>query len=102
MKITVDRGSVCAGDDMFTHEKTYELPDSADLRDLLKLLKADGFFASVAGNDVVWALTVHDTVFAYYTKSGTCVSRGDIWLSALGGSLRFAYYSSQSAWENSH
>ena len=101
MKITVDRASVCAGDDVFPHKKTYELPDNADLHGLLKVLKADGFFASVSGNDVVWELTVGNTVFAYFTKSGRCVSRGDIRLSALGhGALKFAYYTSPDAWES--
>lgn len=99
MKVTVDRASVCAGDDVFAHKKIYELPDGADCRDLLKVLKADGFFASVAGNDVVWALTVGDTVFAYFTKSGRCVWRGDIRLSALCGTLKFGYYTSPEAWE---
>ncbi|MDE7361198.1 MAG: hypothetical protein K2N38_04630 [Oscillospiraceae bacterium] len=103
MKITVDRDSVCAGDDIFPHKKTYELPDNADCRDLLAVLKADGFFASVSGNDVVWALTVGSTVFAYFTKSGRCVSRGGIRLSALGHStLKFTYYTSPDAWEKAH
>lgn len=102
MKVTVDRASVCAGDDVFPHRKTYELPDNADCRDLLKILKSDGFFASVSGNDVAWELNVGGTVFAYFTKSGRCVSRGDIRLSALGDSLRFAYYTSPDAWENAH
>lgn len=102
MRVTVDRASVCAGDDVFPHKKAYELPDGADLRDLLKVLKADGFFASVSGNDVVWELNASSTVFTYFTKSGRCVSRGDTRLSALGDSLRFAYYTSPDAWENIH
>lgn len=100
MKVTVDRASVCAGDDVFPHKKTYELPESADLHGLLKVLKADGFFASVSGNDVVWELTVGNTVFAYLTKSDRCVSRGDIRLSALGcGTLKFSYYTSPLEWK---
>lgn len=103
MKVTVDRASVCAGDDVFPHKKTYELPDSANLRGLLEVLKADGFFASVSGNDVVWELTAGDTVFAYFTKSGRCVSHGDIRLTALGhGTLKFNYYTSPDAWESTH
>lgn len=103
MKVTVDRASVCAGDSVFPHEKAYGLHDNADCRDLLKVLKADGFFASVAGNDVVWSLTVGDTVFAYFTKTGRCVSRGDIRLSALGsGTLKFGYFTSPEAWKNAH
>lgn len=103
MKVTVDRASVCAGDDVFPHKKTYELPEGADLRGLLKVLKADGFFASVSGNDVVWELTAGSTVFTYFTKSGRCVSRGDIRLSALcSGTLKFSYYTSPDAWENAH
>lgn len=99
MKITVDRSSVCMGDDMEPHEKTYELPDDADCHDLLKVLLTDSFFAYIRGNDVVWYLSVGDMYFAYLTKSGRCETRGDIRLSALGNSLRFHYGFSSEAWE---
>ncbi len=103
MKITVDRASVCMGDDMFSHERTYELPGNADCQDLLKTLRADSFFASVSGNNVVWVLTAGDSyVFAYYTKTERYVqylpekSLAEI---CAMGKPKFSYYTSPSAWK---
>lgn len=71
MKITVDRSSVCMGDDVSSHERTVVLDDRASCLDLFNMLRGSGFFANVSGNDVVWVLTAGSVcVLAYYTKTG--------------------------------
>ena len=35
MKIIVDRDSVCAGDDIYNHEMTFEVPESLTVAEIL-------------------------------------------------------------------
>lgn len=35
MKIIVDRNSVCAGDDIYNHEMTFEVPESLTVAEFL-------------------------------------------------------------------
>ena len=37
MKIIVDRDSVCAGDDVFNHEMTFEVPESLTVAEFFNL-----------------------------------------------------------------
>lgn len=103
MKITVDRSSVCMGDDAENHERTVELDGSADCLDLFNMLRGSGFFASVSGNNVVWVLTAGSVcVLAYYTRSGRVTKLIDKTRLAeiCGmGKLKFLYYSSPEQWE---
>lgn len=71
ISFTVDRSSVCMGDDMESHAVGYTMSDESDLAALFEQLKHDGFFPSIQGNNVVWVLTSgKNCVFAYFTKSG--------------------------------
>ena len=52
MKIIVDRNSVCAGDDVYNHEMTFEVPESLTVAEFFDLVESHGFLASIIGNDV--------------------------------------------------
>lgn len=103
MKITVDRSSVCMGDDADSHERTVVLDDRASCLDLFNMLWGSGFFASVSGNNVVWVLTAGSVcVLAYYTKSGRVtqlISKTSLAEVCGMGKLKFLYYSSPEQWE---
>ncbi|MDE7231383.1 MAG: hypothetical protein K2N56_12975 [Oscillospiraceae bacterium] len=103
MKITVDRDSVCMGDDVNSHVRTVVIDDGASCGDLLKMLRGSGFFANVSGNDVVWVLTAGSVcVLAYYTKTGRVLQLiSETRLSGICGlgKLNFKYYTSPEKWE---
>ena len=52
MKIIVDRNSVCAGDDIYNHEMTFEVPESLTVAEFFDLVESHGFLAAIVGNDV--------------------------------------------------
>ena len=56
MKIIVDRDSVCAGDDAFYHEMTFEVSESLTVAEFFDLVESHRFLASIIGNDVAWGL----------------------------------------------
>lgn len=47
MKIRVDRNSVCAGDDVFCHEMTFEVPENLTVAEFFHLVQSHGFLASI-------------------------------------------------------
>lgn len=70
------RDSVCMGDDISDNSRDIEFyDDSADVRVLIPTLKANGFFPSIAGNDVMWKIVnaFHEPILDYYTGSGGIV-----------------------------
>lgn len=71
MKITVNRDSVCLGDDCFDHAKEYELPEHATYQHLFRVLKADRYLPHIAGNNVVWVLSNErqPCIFSYFTRT---------------------------------
>lgn len=70
ISFTVDRTSVCMGDDMESHEVKCTVSDDADLAALFEKLKSVGFFPHIQGNNVVWVLTSgKNCVFSYFTKT---------------------------------
>ena len=56
MKIIVDRDSVCAGDDIYYHEMTFEVPESLTVAEFFDFVNSHGFLAFIQGNDVAWGL----------------------------------------------
>ena len=58
MKIIVDRNSVCAGDDVFCHEMTFEVPESLTVAEFVDFVEGHGFLASIQGNDVAWGFRI--------------------------------------------
>ena len=106
MTITINRDSVCAGDDVFDHRQTFELPENATAKELLRQLERSRYFPQIAGNNVVWVLTnkTHPfCIFSYFTKHRKPgQSLKEIRLSALddGSGLFFLkYYFSPAKWK---
>lgn len=70
ISFTVDRTSVCMGDDTESHKIECTVSEDADLAALFEKLKSVGFFPSIQGNNVVWVLTSgNNCVFSYFTKT---------------------------------
>lgn len=104
ISFTVDRSSVCMGDDVEIHDVGYTMNDEADLAYLLGQLKADGFFPNIHGNNVVWVLmSGGKRVFSYFTKtervfpelSGRKISD----ILPENNRLRFSYFTSPAGWK---
>ena len=71
MKIKVDRNSVCAGDDAYGYEKTFEVPESLTVAEFFNFVEGHRFLAEIVGNDVAWILqNCTGKIGAYYTKTG--------------------------------
>ena len=71
MKIIVDRNSVCAGDDVYNHEMTFEVPESLTVAEFFDLVEVHGFLAAIVGNDVAWGLQNRTgKIGEYFTKTG--------------------------------
>ncbi|MBQ6797485.1 MAG: hypothetical protein IJP10_05655 [Clostridia bacterium] len=106
IKITVERDSICMGDDCFApHGKTYILRDNAACIDLFKRLKKDKYFPSVSGNNAVWVMTNEsfDCIFSYFTATdkfsmGT-TEKNLKTICAKTKKLRFKFYSSPQKWK---
>jgi hypothetical protein len=54
--ISVDRDSVCMGDDMENHQMFIEIDENISLEELFRTVIVKGYIPHVHGNDVVWAL----------------------------------------------
>lgn len=71
MKIIVDRNSVCAGDDVYNNEMTFEVPESLTVAEFFDLVESHGFLAAIVGNDVAWGLQNRTgKIGEYFTKTG--------------------------------
>ncbi len=71
MKIIVDRDSVCAGDDTFNHEMTFEMPESLTVAEFFHFVESYRFLAAIQGNDVAWGLRNRTgKIGEYFTKTG--------------------------------
>ena len=71
MKIIVDRDSVCAGDDIYYHEMTFEVPESLTVAEFFDFVNSHGFLAFIQGNDVAWGLQNRaGKIGEYFTKTG--------------------------------
>ena len=109
MKIIVDRDSVCAGDDAFYHEMTFEVPESLTVAEFFDLVESHGFLAAIVGNDVAWGLQNRTgKIGEYFTKTGEVthpeVSIKDKMDEAGGDPHFFVRYYSNPEWarENSN
>lgn len=56
MDITINRQSVCLGDDMDSHTLQYPLEASSRFSAIFQDLIQSGYFPNIAGNNVVWTL----------------------------------------------
>ena len=108
MKIIVDRDSVCAGDDIYNHEMTFEVPESLTVAEFFNFVQNHGFLAAIQGNDVAWGLqNSTGKIGEYFTKTGEVthpeVSIKDKMDEAGGNPHFFVRYYSNPEWarENS-
>ena len=109
MKIIVDRDSVCAGDDIYYHEMTFEVPESLTVAEFFNFVNSHGFLAFIQGNDVAWGLQNRvGKIGEYFTKTGEVthpeVSIKDKMDEAGGDPHFFVRYYSNPEWarENSN
>lgn len=111
IQVTVERSSVCMGDDCLApHARTYTLDDNATYVDLFESVKKDNYFPSVSGNNVVWVLTDNSKdcftcIFSYFTKTDKFSGRlSEKYLKNIcndSKKLMFKYYSSPQRWKES-
>jgi len=65
--ITVERDSVCMGDNIDApHEYIFNMPEDATLNNLFEHLAKENYLASVAGKNHSWEATVNDKVIALF------------------------------------
>ena len=53
MDIIINRDSVCPGEDIESHERTYQMDNNSTYEDLFKVLMDDNYFPSISGNNAV-------------------------------------------------
>ena len=109
MIIIVDRNSVCAGDDVYGHEMTFEVPESLTVAEFFDFVEGHGFLASIQGNNVALGLRNRTgKIGEYFTKTGEVthpeVSIKDRMDEAGGDPHFFVRYYSNPEWarENSN
>jgi hypothetical protein len=61
IRVTVDRDSVCAGDDVVSHEATFSVTSSCNLLELLSAAWATCPLASIAGGQATWLIDVSNS-----------------------------------------
>ncbi|MBD5465017.1 MAG: hypothetical protein HDR22_04245 [Lachnospiraceae bacterium] len=76
MEITINRQSVCMGDDIEDHAITYTIDSSTRFSGIFQDLIKERYFPSIAGNDVVWTLVCgKDDLMSWKTKEDKLYSR---------------------------
>lgn len=109
MDIIINRDSVCLGDDIENHKKTYQMDHNSTYEDLYKVLTDDKYFPSISENNVVWVLTSkkHECIFSYFTRTHKMMPGlaekslyrlyyGD---GELADGFMFKYYTSPQKWK---
>lgn len=75
MNITINRQSVCAGDDVTDHTFTYEINSKTSYSELFMYLINRRYFPTVSGNDVVWVMCCDaEDLVAWKTKENKLYS----------------------------
>lgn len=55
--IILDRDSVCAGDDVYSHSAEFDMDSGATITDLLKKVRKIGFLALIQGGKATWVIS---------------------------------------------
>ena len=55
--IILDRDSVCAGDDVYSHNAEFDMDSGATITDLLKKVRKIGFLALIQGGKATWVIS---------------------------------------------
>ncbi len=76
MDITINRQSVCMGDDVDVHAITFAINQDSTFSSIFHKLIAQRYFPSIIGNDVVWVLNCgQDDLIAWKTKENKFYTR---------------------------
>ena len=76
MDITVNRHSVCMGDDVENHSIIYTVNRDSTFSSIFRDLISQKYFPNIYGNDVVWVLNCnHDDLATWKTKSNKLYTR---------------------------
>ena len=108
MKISVDRQSICIGDDMESHKKLHEMSDTITFLELFNTLIEDNYFPYTGKNNIVWVLRFNGkNIIAWKTKKNNFYEYNKICeLISKNGKripeVTFIYYSSVEEWEEKH
>jgi len=72
IRITVTRDSVCMGDDVFDHRRTYLFGNDATYMELMELILEEQYMPTIAGNNVVWVLHNgnYKDIVSYFSLTG--------------------------------
>lgn len=109
MDIIINRDSVCLGDDIENHKKTYQMDNNSTYEDLFIALIDDKYFPSISGNNAVWVLTSkkYECIFSYFTRTHKMQpllaekSLDQLYYGngELSDGLMFKYYTSPQKWK---
>ena len=56
LRISIDRDSVCAGDDIDSHRIELEFDEKATIQDLINKIKKINYLAQISGGKATWIL----------------------------------------------
>lgn len=74
MRIFINRGSVCMGDDVEDHNKVFNIQKDYTLKEFLNYVIESNYFPRISGNDVSWTVTINNIdYYTYYTLDGKIV-----------------------------
>lgn len=105
MEVIINRESVCLGDDINDHMKTYILSDDVTYEELFQKIMGDRYIPSVSGNNVVWVLASNSCkcIFSFFTRTnkirmGIVEKRLSV-ICRNNNQLLFRYFSSPIKWK---
>lgn len=101
MEITINRESVCMGDDTDDHTITHAIEQTTTFSGLFRELIQQKYFPGVFGNDVVWVLhcggddlvswkTREDKLYSRFVTEEPAILSVKCWTTAA---IHFSYYS---------
>lgn len=68
LKLKIDRGSVCMGDDVFPHIEDFHIETSKNLADIVEEIYKIGFLPSISGGVATWVLYNGNTPLVVMTQ----------------------------------
>ncbi len=68
--ISIDRSSVCAADDITSHETKFWIDPKSVLEDLTDIIIAEKYLPHISGGIATWLLSYEDKALAVITQQG--------------------------------
>ncbi|MBF0387547.1 MAG: hypothetical protein HQL20_06790 [Candidatus Omnitrophica bacterium] len=56
IKIYFNRNSVCAGDDVDSHIKEYEVPETLSIREIISFVIRENYLPKISGGKATWSV----------------------------------------------